>query len=99
MLILDPKNGPTFGPNLLGAQIWAQIYFGIESAWPGHADSILYSILDSLFYSLFDSRFSILDSQFSILNSWGGKSNSGPHFPRKCAKILQFYTVWEPLGI
>ena len=28
----------------------------------------------------------------------GGKSNSGPHFPRKCVKILQFYTVWEPPG-
>ena len=33
------------------------------------------------------------------LDALGGKSNSGPHFPRTCAKILQFYTVWEPLGV
>ena len=30
---------------------------------------------------------------------WGSRSNSGPHFPRKYAEILQFYMVWEPLGI
>ena len=28
--------------------------------------------------------------------SW---SDSGIHFPRKYAKILQFYTVWEPPGV
>ena len=27
---------------------------------------------------------------------WGGEGGSGPHFPRKCCKILVFYTVWEP---
>ena len=29
----------------------------------------------------------------------GSRSNSGLHFPRKCVEILQFYTVWEPLGV
>ena len=34
--------------------------------------------------------------------AWGpprSRSDSGIHFPRKYAKILQFYTVWEPPGV
>ena len=29
----------------------------------------------------------------------GGRSDSGPHYPRTYANILQFYTVWEPPSI
>ena len=43
--------------------------------------------------------FEVLDPDLGCLGGLGGRSDSGPHVPRKCAKILQFYTVWEPPGV
>ena len=41
---------------------------------------------------------------FKVALGWHGAPfgdglGSGPHFPRKCPKIIMFYTVWEPARV